>query len=283
MTLERLRTVIIKVKNLNMDGAAHKVCLIKRAPDAEKTGDWSDCWLQPITDDMQSQLAIRMRNLDICQHVEMFLSFSRVPSLKGMAGPLFEGLGHAQFQRHISIYYSQMVRLTDENSNAKNQPQYHSSHIPLPNQELEAKRHDALEFNLDVRPFDVREYDDKDLPNFDPEEGVYYIPAKENEVALDTFICSNGRMHMFQFTVSDTHDINPRLVSRSLTCTKFPPLNEWHFIFVIPNYVDIFKSPYPSTPELQELKLFSCQITMDEDQEMQALPPESSKGKNTAI
>ena len=135
---------------------------------------------------------------------------------------MFEGFGHARFQRHISIHYSQMVRLT-KNTKAKNVPQYDSSHIPLLNEKLEPIRQDAPEFTLDVCPSDVREYDDKDLPNFDPEGGVYYIPKNENGVALDSFIRSSGRIRMFQFTVSTSHDVNPGLVSRYSTCTKFPP------------------------------------------------------------
>ena len=279
MTLETLRTLVDNVKNLNMDKASHKLFLIKRAPGAEETEHWPKFLLQPITKDIQSRMGIRMRNLDFRLQVQMFLSYSRVPRLKGMAGPMFEGLGHRQFQRHISIYYSPMVRLTNKNSNAKNQPQYHSSHIPL-NKDLETKRKVALECTLDVQPSDVREYDDKDLPNLHPEEGVYYIPKKENEVALDSFIRSSGRIHMFQFTVSNSHDVNPGLVSRF---SKFPPLNEWHFIFVIPDYVEVFKSPYPSTPELQALKHFSCQVTMDEDQGVKAVPRESSEGQTLPV
>ena len=76
----------------------------------------------------------------------------------------------------------------DQEPEAKNEPQYHSSHIPLLNEK------------------------------FDPEEGVYYIPKKENEVALNSFIRSTGRIHMFhmyQFTVSISHDVNPTPPVRS--------------------------------------------------------------------
>ena len=95
MTLETLRTSIGNVKNLNMDKVSHNFFLITRTPGAEETEHWSKFLLQPITDDMQSRMAVRMRNLDIRQQVKMFQSFSRVPGLKGMCGLMFEGFGYA--------------------------------------------------------------------------------------------------------------------------------------------------------------------------------------------
>ncbi len=133
---------------------------------------------------------------------------------------------------------------------------------------------------LDVCPSHTCEYTDKDLPELDPEEDVYYVPTSENVVALDSFILHGGRLYMFQFTCSDAHDIKAGLVSRFAGCTKFPPLDKWRFIFVIPHDIKAFKCPYQRTPELQDLELFSAQVTMDDDQEGQVAPSESSKRKS---
>ncbi len=71
------------------------------------------------------------------------------------------------------------------------------------------------------------------------------------------------------------HTTSKQQILRFAGCTKFRG-----FIFVIPDDIKVFKCPYQRTPELQELELFSAQVTIDDVQEGQVAPPESSKRKS---
>jgi hypothetical protein len=273
MTLQSLVDLLRKVMNWNMDDVSRKVCLIKRPKK-----DNVKCFfrIQPITDNVQSKIAISLRDFDSRQQIASYRYFARDSFLKGMTGPMFEGFCHGRFQKTIFIHYIPMVC-----SDKKDQPQWYSSHSLIQNQELEASHQDALHYRatLDVCPSHTCEYTDKDLPELDPEEDVYYVPTTENVLPLGSFILHGGRLYMFQFTCYGAHDIKARLISRFAGCTKFPPPDKWHFIFVIPGDIKVFKCKYQRTPELQGLKLFSAQVAMD-DAQGQVAPPGSSKRRS---
>ncbi len=276
MTLQSLEELLRKVMNWNMDDVSRKVCLIKRP---KKNNVRHFFRVQPITDNVQSKIAISLRDLDGRQQIASYRSFAHIPRLKGMTGPLFEGFCHGRFQKSIFIHCIPMVCL--DKKEWKDQPQWYSSHSPIQNQALEASHQDALHCRatLDVCPSHTCEYTDKDLPELDPEEDVYYVPTTENVVPLGSFILHGDRLYMFQFTCYDAHDIKAGLISRFAGFTRFPPPDKWHFIFVIPNDIKVFKCTYQRTPELQGLKLFSAQVAMD-DAQGQVVPPGSSKRRS---
>ncbi len=275
MTVQSLEEILRNVGDLTMDHLSHKICLIKRP---EKNVIGHQYCIQPITDYVQSKLALRLRVLDSHQQIALYRSYVRIPRLKGMSGYIFEGFCHRRFQNNIHIQYVQMVRL--DRKTWKRQPRWNSSHVRLQDSELDAHRQNARRnsVTLDVHPVGTQEYGD-DLPTLEPKEDVYYVPKIENEIALDSFILHSNQLHVFQFTCSDAHDIKDGLVSRLAGCTKFPPFDEWHFIFVIPKTDEVFKCPYQQNLELQKLKLFSAQVSMDDDQEKLVPQPESSKTK----
>ncbi len=92
MTLQSLKELLHKVRDWNMDDVSRKVCLIKR-PKKDIVGP--EFCVQPITDNIQSKLAICMRDLDSCQQITSYRYYARDPRLKWMTGPiLFEGFCH---------------------------------------------------------------------------------------------------------------------------------------------------------------------------------------------
>lgn len=107
-----------------MDEDSQKLCLISR----QKLHDVrSSLRVTPITAHIQSRLAIRMRNQDIEQLMEIEQYFDRHPFAKGLSGYLFEIFGHLQLQKQIVIEYAPMVRLSSDNW--KNQALWHSSYL----------------------------------------------------------------------------------------------------------------------------------------------------------
>jgi hypothetical protein len=259
--------------NLKMDALSRKLCLIRR----ETTDLWSHLLVTPITDYIQSKLAIHLRDCNIHKQIEMFQAFYSLTYSRGMSGLIFENICHTHFKRQILIHYVPMVRL--DGNDRRHQPKWHSSHHTIKpdgvgSEQLEDRRKNALNRleTLEVHPTNVLEYDDEALSL---EEDIYYIPMKSNEVAFDSFICHDGHLYMFQFTVSDNHGINKGLISRFtqlVGCEQLPPHENWHFIFLIPDGGNTLKCPYPESPELQELEPCSSQVVMRNFTKLIALP-----------
>ena len=64
------------------------------------------------------------------------------------------------------------------------------------------------------------------------ESGTYYIPRSKNQVGFDSFICADGFLYIFQFTLLSNHDINPKMAKY---LTRISPISEWRFVFVTPS------------------------------------------------
>jgi hypothetical protein len=147
-----------------------------------------------------------------------------------------------------------MIRLPD-GTDAKNKNQWHSSHSKIKNTELEAKRNEALaqKVSLEIRPTSIIYYGNTE---FTVAPGILYVPKSCNQVALDSFIFYDGLLYMFQFTIAAKHPIKPKLLPSLAKFSEIPPMDNWVFIFVIPDNNNILKCPW--TEELQQLKVFSA-------------------------
>jgi hypothetical protein len=266
LTLQSLRELSRTTQNLNMDKVSHKLCLISR----EELHDVRSWFIvTPITTHIQSRLATRMRTQDIQRQLEMYQDFDYYPISRGLSGILFESLGHLHFQKRIFIEYAPMARLSRDNK--MNQPQWHTSH-PIcndtneENSELRGLCQVAWKgrATLNVSPADTYEYGDHEFREIDPKPNIYYIPKMTNEEALDSFILYGEHLFMFQFTVSNQHNIETGFISRFTACDKFPQPSNWRFIFVIPGGDNrMLKSRYLQIPEMQDLKPFSAQVAME--------------------
>ena len=263
LTLQSLRELSRTTQNLNMDKISHKLCLISRE-ELHDVRSWFT--VTPITNHMQSRLAIRMRTQDIQRQLEMYEDFDYYPISRGLSGILFENLGHLHFQKPIIIKYAPMARLSRDNQT--NQPQWHSCN-PIckeEDSELRGLREVAWDdrATLDVNPADTYEYGDQEFREFDPKPNIYYIPKMTNDEALDSFILYGEHLFIFQFTVSKQHNIETGYISRFTACDKFPQPSNWRFIFIIPGGDNrMLKSRYLQIPEIHDLKPFSAQVAME--------------------
>ena len=254
LTLESLKELVFD--RCSMRDCSDKICLIRRA----KIDVASGLLIVPMTNYVESQLAIRMRNQSIRQLVEVFHKFHNLNSSRGMSGVIFENICHQIFSRRIQIKYVSMVRLARDNWTDK--PEWCSSHRAFSeNRELENLRQATSCSTLDVRPSKTCFYDDEQLAI---EPSVYYIPRKPSEVAFDSFICFKGLLYIFQFTASEERSIDSRLISRFAKCTGVPKRGNWRFIFIIPNSVKQLKCPSPESRRLQLLQPFSSQVSVDD-------------------
>jgi len=174
---------------------------------------------------------------------------------------VFENCCHLGFQRRIRIEYVEMVRLAKEHG--KTNPRWYSchhvfdSHRDAERKKLNKLREKAVHAVFDLSPSVTVEYGDQEIS---PEPDIYYIPKKKNEVGIDSFICRDGHLYLFQFTVSDKHDIKDGLIERLKKFTHLPPRDKWCFIFVIPDDKKGVASSFSTSEELQQIKLFSAQV-----------------------
>jgi hypothetical protein len=262
--LQGLRKLSQKAEILEMDEFSHNLCLIRRKELHDVTS-----WfiVTPITPDMQSRLATRMRTQDIQRQVEVYEDFDCNPITKALSGYLFENLGHLHFQKRIIIEYAPMACLSE--NNLRNEPQWYSSHPMRDDKDPELGRLRQVAWRdrvpLDVEPADTHEYGDEEFREFDPKQNIYYIPKVQNEEALDSFIWCGDLLFIFQFTVSDQHDIKTGFVSRFTACDKFPETSNWRFILVIPGGNSRFlKTRFLPIPEIHDFKPYSAQVTMQD-------------------
>ena len=291
LTLQDLQDIADGIsESLTMDSLSHKLCLVKRM-DPHNVG--SDFELTHITDHIRSRIVIRLRNLDTLEQINFYRKISR-PHCRTLAGHVFEAFCQKQFQKKIEIEYIPMVRLDDnqpkdDTQRQQRNPQWHSSHNPFADAGLAAEQAIACNHRatLDIRPSATLEYDDRNFEGFDPTPDVYYVPSRQNAVAVDSFIFHNNRLFLFQFTVSNQHGISPKLITTLTKCTRFKERAIWVFIFVMPDDVEVLTCPYPREHDLQEVKPHLSKIKLDtylaesigEGEQKEHLPKKQKRAK----
>ena len=266
LTPQGLETLVDESGRLAMGEVSHKLCLIWRVGSVTVS---DAVQISPITDFVGSQIAIRFRNHQRRDQIQLYKRFAAIPSARGMTGNIFEAYGQQLFQRQISIEYLRMVRLSanDVQTPANRRSQWHSSHTALDNDDLEAIRQTVLarKSTLVVSPSGTCEYCESDVKaRIKPD--VYYMPRSANQVAFDSFILHDGHLFIFQFTGGKSRQVKFGLITFLAQCANIPERDKWRFIFIIPDDVEVLKCPYPRSAELQELELFSSVLAMEESQ-----------------
>ena len=269
LTLQKLEKVVVESGALTMNSISHKICLLQREG---PINTFSEPQISPMTDFIRSQITICLRNHQRREQIRVYWKFSVIPGARGMTGNIFEAYGHLVFQQKISINYLPMVRLPDQKlpddeiqARRQQKHRWHSSHTALDDRTLEALRQDALssQSSLNVSPSRTCEYGEDDMKSrIEPD--VYYIPRSTNQVAFDSFILHGGYLFVFQFTGAQTHQIKFGLITFLTQHANLPEQDKWRFIFILPADVGILKCPYPQSAELQNLKLYSSILTMEE-------------------
>lgn len=260
LTLQSFQGLIFKPQDLGMDDLSHKLCLVKR----QNIDDVRSMpYVTHITDHIRSRIAIRMRDLDSLQQVDLYRDLACTPS-RGAAGHIFESFCQQHFQRRILINYVPMIRLTGHDGQRNHQ--WHTSHHPVEDQNLEKSRQNALHrmVTLDVHPSNICEYNDQDVQGLILTPDVYYIPSTQNAVAIDSFIYHDRYLYLLHFTNSQEHKTNLDFMSRFTQFPNFPPRSKWRLIFIVPDDVEVLTCPYSRNPELQTLELFSSKVNIED-------------------
>lgn len=255
MTTSTFEQYINHTKSFTMDSdtASHKLYLIRRVDSHPR----SLYTVGPITPNVQSMLANHFQFMERLDLIRLYQKFEKNPDSRKVAGILFEAIGQQSLQEKITLVIVPMVRF-DKVPTGK--PRWHSSHISLESAVLEAKRLEALQhsIHLDVKPTRVVQ---SGVTSPSVEEGVYYVPEKTNQVAIDSFIVSDGLLYLFQFTIGEHHDVKAGLKTFLKTYPSIPAEDNWHFVFIIPTNKELISPQLPDS--LKKLRVSSATIDVD--------------------
>ncbi|KAF8516562.1 hypothetical protein BU17DRAFT_76626 [Hysterangium stoloniferum] len=178
ITTTTLEKLLSKSESLKMNETSHSLCLLSREELKEK--------------------------------IRLYRHFEKVPQSRSVAGIFFEAAVQSHLITEISLTLHPMVK-RECNGPTKKLPQWYSSHIPLSNPELEQLRVQAVEEDLSLTPTQTIEYLESELDTILSD--VLYVPQRSNQVAIESFILSNGKLYLFQFTIAKNHPIKSGVIN----------------------------------------------------------------------
>jgi hypothetical protein len=230
---------------------SHKICLIRRFRGSAL--GYGRFTIELISGEVQQQVGERLRAFNDDQLLDMWTWFSKFGDARGMTGSIFEAFVHRHFRRRIDVDATPMVR-----SNRANSRWYASFSPKSPHFTVHGTAQQAFSLHVDVGSTFV--YDTTTKLHIRPE--VYYIPRSGQQVALDSFILYGGCLVVFQCTGGHSHAIKDGLVNFLASCSGLPPLENWHFVFVLPDDLVSFSCPASMDPAIKDLGLYTARIPM---------------------
>jgi hypothetical protein len=237
---------------MEYDALSHKICLVRR-----KRGSvlgHAKYTTEFISIAAEQKVAQRIEDFTIEQLLDIWNSFSRLSDARGMAGPIFEAFVHRRFNTRIYLDVTPMVRLNKSNSSW-----YASFSLNRPS--AATVRGVAIQdFSLHIDVGSTFVYYITSTLHI--QANVYYIPRSGQQVALDSFILSEGYLNIFQCTVSKNHKIKDGLVDFLARCIGLPAQSHWRFVFTVPNDLDSFICPASKNDVVNRIGLYTARISM---------------------
>ncbi|KAF8501872.1 hypothetical protein BU17DRAFT_78406 [Hysterangium stoloniferum] len=238
LTTTTLEELISESRTLEMNEMSHSLCLLSRQEDR-----FHKPVLAPVSLYVKTRLANQFRKEELKEKIRLYRHFGKVPQSRSVAGIFFEAAVQSHLTTEISLTLHPMKL-----------PQWYSSHIPLFNPELEQLRVQAVEEDLSVTPTQTIEYLESELDTILSD--VFYIPERSNQVAIDSFILSNGKLYLFQFTIAKNHPIKSGIINYAVK-HGFPKQEDWCFVFIVPPGLTL---TVPQQPAVKEVRLYTAVV-----------------------
>lgn len=207
-------------------------CVVRRSD--SKTSSFT---VEPISPFVRQRLPTQIWKWKTEDRLAMIQQFSRVPGTGGMTGLLFESHHHHRFIEKIDIVAAPMFRTRNLRS------RWHAAFGDFSaSPTLRKAQEEAMNtlppptpIHLSISPSKSLIYEHSGQLSI--EENVYYVPAVENEVAIDSFIVHAGHLYLFQFASGPEHGVNRGLMTTLARFSGLPSIENLHFIFVVPKYL----------------------------------------------
>ncbi|KAH9176554.1 hypothetical protein EDB89DRAFT_1846054 [Lactarius sanguifluus] len=260
LSLRKLSDMAFDKVNFDKDDESHTLFLVTRLP---RDGDDDDKFfygrLEPITHMIKLKLRNQLRTETRAARIALYESLANVEGARRIASVVYESLAQEMLEEKIALKLVPMVKR--DLSGGKKSPRWHSNHGDSPNRSL-------------VLPTDITPTETFVYPVFGLDhpinDRVYYAPEAQSQVVFDSFIMTEGKLYIFQFTTGSDHPIKKGIVPffSKMVPGALPPRADWHFVFVVPPSVsEICCSSQLQDDDLKELlaetNLFSAVLDCD--------------------
>jgi hypothetical protein len=248
------KKVLSDSDKMEYDALSDKICLVRR-----KRGSvlgHADYTTELISAAVEQRVAQRIEDFTTHQLLDIWNCFSKFSDVRRMAGPIFEALVHRRFKTHIDLDAMPMVR--SKNSNSRWHASFGTERPPT------ATVHGVAEqkFSLHIDVGSTFVYHTTMQSTLHIQPNVYYMLRSGQQVALDSFILSEGYLNIFQCTISGVHNIKDGFVNFLARCSGLPAQSHWRFVFAIPNDLDSFVCPASKNDVVNRIGLYTARISM---------------------
>ncbi|KAF8529639.1 hypothetical protein BU17DRAFT_60418 [Hysterangium stoloniferum] len=194
----------------------------------------------PVSRYIKTRLANQFRKEELKEKILLYCHFEKVPLSRTVAGIFFEAAVQTHLTTEISLTLYPMVK-QESDGLMKNLPRWSSHMSP----ELE---------RLYIKPTQTIEYLEYELNTILPD--VFYVPERSNQVIIDSFILSNGKLYLFQFTIAKNDPIKSGITNYAAK-RGFPKQEDWRFVFIIPPALTL---TIPQQPADKEVHLYTAVV-----------------------
>jgi len=243
LTADRLRHFVQKGMNLNLDAESETLFVIRRS----KVEDLEIGYLAPISANVETHLMISINRLQHLERVNLYRNFASVPSIRAVAGLLYESLGHLRLQEGIELNLKRMRK------EGKLRTYFHWK--------TEGVEQTGISVTFPANRVVIY----GDMPA-SIEPNCLYVPKARNQVALDSFFRLDPTLYIFQLTVANYHDIKEGMKDYLFGLLRMlPSVTNWKIVFITPG--GDLKVKAKDTPKvnkfLSELELYTADLEFE--------------------
>ena len=214
------------------------IILVKR----EDVDDLFKFTIEPISLSVQRRLRQQLMEVEQKERLRTYLLRVRARDSRMMLGIVFESLVQFQLQKDAVLNLVPMVLDESQRGNAK----WRSGPSSDTGSPIRFKPKATIEYD-GSRPDGI-------------EEGVFYVPSSDNQVAFDSFMLVDRILYLFQMTIAASHPISEGIME----FLSHPKLQaaEWHFIFII--HGSPFSCTRANFPKMEtfwkKVRLFTAEV-----------------------
>ena len=225
-----------------MDDQSDSIFLIRRP----EIHDVKRLYLAPISATVEMRLMAAINRMQPLDRIYLYKSFELLPVPRVAAGLLYESLGHTRLCEGIILTLKRMTSCREQNL-------FHWK------RETPASNSVSNEISIYLPPNEAIIIYEPGMTSVQP--NCLHVPKARNQPGFDSFFLGDF-LHIFQFTVAEKHDINPRMEEFSDGLEKLPPKTYWRFVLITPPdcaEVDVI-APYAMATLLNNVTLYSAHL-----------------------
>ena len=176
---------------------------------------------EPITHAVELELRNQLRKATRTAQIKLYKSLARVEGTRRIASLVFESLAQGTLQKLIKLNLVPMVKR--RSSTGKKLFRWHSAHgdsASLSSMPPSCIKPNYTEVYSGSDPVQIK-------------DRVYYVLEASNQVAFNSFIMTDQKLYIFQFTIGSDHPIKKGIISlqnnrrrqwlTGISCLSYPP------------------------------------------------------------